>query len=309
MGGFTGFLDKLGREYLRQERERLTGRTAAQEEAQSLQPELLRAQIAEFKARPGMAEARLEQARAAQEARQQYQQLQGQIQQQGLDLRRELGTQPKPMSPLEEEYIRSQIERNRREPTAGGTGVLKQAFDKESGEMVFASPQEIASSGGRLTPPPTAERRNLEYQAQAVQPAFDLVERSLDTLEQATSGIGGKIAGMVPGTSASYAKDRFIDQAKALLGAIVARQAGEGSRLSDEDRRAYSQAATLVNNLLLLPGGVQEARARLGDARNLLLDIDRRRGGRGAAAPAAAGEAAPTGQTRRRFNPATGRLE
>jgi hypothetical protein len=255
-----------------------------------------------------MAEARLEQARAAQEARQQYQQLQGQIQQQGLDLRRELGTQPKPMSPLEEELTRSQITRNLREPATGGAGVLKQAFDKESGEMVFASPQEISSSGGRLTPPPTAERRNLEYQAQAVQPAFDLVERSLDTLEQATSGIGGKIAGMVPGTSASYAKSRFIDQAKALLGAIVARQAGEGSRLSDEDRQSYSQAATLVNNLILLPGGVQEARARLADARNLLLEIDRRRGARGAAAPAAGG-AVPTGQTRRRFNPATGRLE
>lgn len=141
--------------------------------------------------------------------------------------------------------------------------------------------------GEKVGPGPTADMRNVEYQSQAVEPAFELVGKSLDTLEQATRGIGGKITGAIPGTQAYYAKTRFQDQARALLGAIVARQAGEGSRLSDEDRKAYSQAATLVNNLVLLPGGVEEARSRLNDAKMLLDQVMQRRRGGGVTAPGA----------------------
>lgn len=137
--------------------------------------------------------------------------------------------------------------------------------------------------GTKVAPGPTVEQRNMEIQAAAVEPAFELVNKSLDTLEQATSGVFGKVGGVVPGTSANYAKTRFQDQAKALLGAIVARQSGEGSRLSDEDRRAYSRAATLVNNMILLPGGVAEARARLRDVEALLTNVIARRRGSGTA--------------------------
>lgn len=124
---------------------------------------------------------------------------------------------------------------------------------------------------------PTADMRNTEAQATAVEPAFELVQKSLDSLKTAMGATGSTIAGMVPGTQTYYAKTRFQDQAKALLGAIVARQAGEGSRLSDEDRKAYSQASTLVNNVILLPGGVEEAQARLNDARSLLDQVIARR--------------------------------
>lgn len=141
--------------------------------------------------------------------------------------------------------------------------------------------------GEKITPGPTADMRNVEFQAQAVEPAFELVQKSLDTLKTQMEGFGSTVAGVVPGTNTYYAKTRFQDQAKALLGAIVARQAGEGSRLSDEDRRAYSQASTLVNNLILLPGGVEEAQDRLNDAKGLLNQVMQRRRGGGVVAPGA----------------------
>jgi len=127
--------------------------------------------------------------------------------------------------------------------------------------------------------------RNVEYQSQAVEPAFALVQQSLDTLKQATEGFGSSVAGMIPGTDANWAKKHFQDQAKALLGAIVARQAGEGSRLSDEDRVAYSQASTIVNNTILLPGGVEDAQKRLSEAKQLIDTVIQRRRGGGVVAP------------------------
>jgi hypothetical protein len=128
---------------------------------------------------------------------------------------------------------------------------------------------------------PTAEARNMEIQGAAVDPAFETMLGALDALEQTMGGdqpgIMDRAAGVLPGTDTYWAKDNFIKSARALAGAIVARQAGEGSRLSDEDRRAYSEAAAVVNNLILLPGGITEARRRLTEIRKLLANIQARR--------------------------------
>lgn len=132
--------------------------------------------------------------------------------------------------------------------------------------------------GQEFGPAPTAEMRNTEYQSGAVEPAFELVKQSLEGFKQAgAGGLPGAPSAMIPGTDAYYAMSRFRDQAKALLGAIVARQAGEGSRLSDEDRVAYSQAASLVNGAIMLPGGPEEAGARIEQARNLITTVMARR--------------------------------
>lgn len=151
-------------------------------------------------------------------------------------------------------------------------------------------------SGVKVGPGPTAEMRNTEYQGAAMEPAFTLVRASLDNFEQASKGgLPGAPSAMVPGTDAYYARSRFVDQAKALLGAIVARQAGEGSRLSDEDRRSYSQAAALVNGSLLLPGGIEEARTRIDQAETLLANVQQRRklSGGGMLQPDGGGAAPP----------------
>lgn len=148
--------------------------------------------------------------------------------------------------------------------------------------------QFVDNIGGTpVAPGPTAEQRNVEYQAQAVAPALSLVEQSLNEFAQSIEGgLPGGPSAMIPGTNAYYAKTKFQEQAKALLGAIVARQAGEGSRLSDEDRKSYSAAATIVNNVITLPGGVDAARARLAEAKTLLDSImTRRKMGSGAAVP------------------------
>lgn len=132
--------------------------------------------------------------------------------------------------------------------------------------------------GTRIGPGPTAEQRNTEYQAQAVEPALALVSQSLDEFGKSIEGgLPGGPSAMIPGTDAYYAKTKFQEQAKALLGAIVARQAGEGSRLSDEDRKSYSQAATIVNNVLTLPGGVDAAKVRLQQVTELLSQVMQRR--------------------------------
>jgi len=140
--------------------------------------------------------------------------------------------------------------------------------------------------GQTFGPSPTAEMRNTEYQSGAVEPAFELVKQSLKSFKQAAAGgLPGAPSAMIPGTDAYFAKSRFQDQAKALLGAIVARQAGEGSRLSDEDRVAYSQAASLVNGALMLPGGIEEAEARVDEAQRLIGDVMARRKAVGAGHP------------------------
>jgi hypothetical protein len=140
--------------------------------------------------------------------------------------------------------------------------------------------------GQEFGPSPTAEMRNTEYQSGAVEPAFELVRQSLQSFKQAAAGgLPGAPSAIIPGTDAYFAKSRFQDQAKALLGAIVARQAGEGSRLSDEDRVAYSQAASLVNGALMLPGGIEEAEARVGEAQRLIEDVMARRKAVGAGHP------------------------
>jgi hypothetical protein len=148
--------------------------------------------------------------------------------------------------------------------------------------------------GESIGPGPTADMRNVEYQAEAIEPAFALVRNSLSNLKKASAGLGGSVKGMIPGTDSNFAKTHFQKQATALLGAIVARQAGEGSRMSDEDRKAYSTAATIVDNQLLLPGGIEEAELRLNEVHALLGAIQARRRGIGAsgaqpAAPAAGG--------------------
>jgi len=140
--------------------------------------------------------------------------------------------------------------------------------------------------GQTFGPSPTAEMRNTEYQSGAVEPAFELVRQSLQGFKQASAGgLPGAPSAMIPGTDAYFAKSRFQDQAKALLGAIVARQAGEGSRLSDEDRVAYSQAASLVNGALMLPGGIEEAEARVNEAQRLIEEVMVRRKAVGAGRP------------------------
>jgi len=146
-----------------------------------------------------------------------------------------------------------------------------------AGQTVLLTNAEAKEMRNSISVGKTAEMRNMEYQAGAVAPAFDLMEQSLNNLEKTTESIGGKLKGILPGTDSYYAKDRFQKQAIALAGAIVARQAGEGSRLSDEDRRAYSKATTLVNDLILLPGGIKEARDRLTEARALIDEVQQRR--------------------------------
>lgn len=148
--------------------------------------------------------------------------------------------------------------------------------------------------GQEFGPAPTAEMRNTEYQSGAVEPAFALVRASLDNFKKASEGgLPGAPSAMIPGTDAYFAKDHFTTQAKALLGAIVARQAGEGSRLSDEDRVAYSQAASLVNGALLLPGGPEEAEKRVNEAEKLILQVMERRKAIGAGRGSAGAPVAP----------------
>lgn len=150
--------------------------------------------------------------------------------------------------------------------------------NKKTGEQAFVPKSEVLANPALYGQAATADMRNTEYQAGAVEPALNLVKASLDEFEKASAGgLPGAPSAMIPGTAAYFAKSRFQDQAKALLGAIVARQAGEGSRLSDEDRVAYSQASTLVNSTLMLPGGIEEARGRLLQAEHLLNTILRRR--------------------------------
>lgn len=152
--------------------------------------------------------------------------------------------------------------------------------------------------GTQVGPGPTAEQRNADTQSQAVEPAFDLVQQSLDSLKKASdASMFGNAAGVVPGTDVNWAKKHFQEQAKAFLGAIVARQSGEGSRLSDEDRVAYSHAAAIVNDTLLLPGGIEEAQKRMTEVKALLTNIIQRRRVGGSMAPggAPAQPAAPAG--------------
>lgn len=132
--------------------------------------------------------------------------------------------------------------------------------------------------GDPVRPGPTADMRNVDYQGQAVEPAFELVRGSLANLKKAMDdSMAPAVAGMIPSTNVNFAKSHFQEQARALLGAIVARQAGEGSRMSDEDRTAYSQASAIVNNLLLLPGGVEEAEKRMAEVEGLLKTVTQRR--------------------------------
>lgn len=172
----------------------------------------------------------------------------------------------------------------------------------KAGDTVLLSKEEAFSLRDNLASAPTAEMRNTAYQAGAVEPAFDLMEQSLDTL--------GQTSWSSP-LDKMWAQNRFRDQARALAGAILARQAGEGSRLSDEDRRAYSQAATIVNYLIFLPGGIEEARSRLQEARGLINTVQRRRalaGAQGGAfadderAGPSAEEQLPSPQTEAEYN-------
>lgn len=177
---------------------------------------------------------------------------------------------------------------------AGGGGTIRliNTVDEQNNPVQRAV---RLTEGQTFKPGMTAEQRNVEYQAGAVEPAFTLVRQSLDNFKAAAEGgLPGAPSALIPGTDAYYAKSRFVDQAKALLGAIVARQAGEGSRLSDEDRVAYSQAASLVNGALLLPGGIEEATKRIDEAEKLINDVTtRRRAVSGGMLPAGSHPTAP----------------
>lgn len=144
------------------------------------------------------------------------------------------------------------------------------------GKLVYVDPDTRRPIEG-MTPPPTAEMRNTDYQAQALTPAFESMKESLKVLKGQMGGFAGSVKAVTPGTDAYWAKDAFITKAKALAGAITARMAGEGSRLSDEDRVAYSRASAIVDNMILLPGGVQEAERRLTEVQQLLEQIQARR--------------------------------
>jgi len=181
-------------------------------------------------------------------------------------------------------------------PTAGTGLAMKQYTDKRSGEVIFLNQADaaVAAKERWLAPGPTSEMRNTSYQAGAVEPAYRLANASLDDFDREQGGIG-MATQLIPGSKAYFARTRFTDQAKALLGAIVARQAGEGSRLSDEDRKVYAQAATLVNGAIMLPGGVKEARARLKQSEDLINVIQQRRAISGAGAGAGAVPPPPGG--------------
>ena len=161
--------------------------------------------------------------------------------------------------------------------TDASTGDTRPVVRGKDGQLHFVTQVDGVNVGAG----PTADQRNADTQAQAVEPAFELVQQSLNTLKKvADASTFGTATGLVPGTDVAWAKSHFQDQAKALLGAIVARQAGEGSRLSDEDRVAYSHATAIVNNMLLLPGGIEEAQKRMDEVKALLANIiQRRRGG------------------------------
>lgn len=126
----------------------------------------------------------------------------------------------------------------------------------------------------------TAEQRNIEYHAGAVEPVFATVDEALKGLEDASGGPMGALPSAVPGTDAYWARRQYQDLAQNLLSTIVARQAGEGSRLSDQDRAAYAQAISVVRSTILLPGGVAQARKRLDLARKLLAEVESRRQGK-----------------------------
>lgn len=147
---FIDVLKNLAVEYQRQQREKLTGKTDAQRELETLQPRIARAQAANAEAQPGLAESRLRASQAAAEQRGEMQraQLENLGRHQSVieklaEFKAQLGTQPKPMAPLEEELIRSQITRNRREPAeaAGGSfvaGEEGQFFNPRTGQVVQA---------------------------------------------------------------------------------------------------------------------------------------------------------------------------
>lgn len=144
------------------------------------------------------------------------------------------------------------------------------------GKLVYVDPDTRQPIEG-MTPPPTAEMRNTDYQSQALTPAFESMKQSLAVLKGFSGGMTGLASAAVPGTDAYWAKSAFVDKTKALAGAITARMAGEGSRLSDEDRVAYSRASAIVDNMILLPGGVEEAERRLTEVQQLLEEIQARR--------------------------------
>lgn len=144
------------------------------------------------------------------------------------------------------------------------------------GKLVYVDPDTRQPIPG-MTPPPTAEMRNTDYQSQALTPAFESLKESLNVLKGVTGGFFDNAAAAIPGTGGYWAKDSFVTKAKAFAGAITARMAGEGSRLSDEDRVAYSKASAIVDNMILLPGGVQEAERRLNEVQQLLEGIQARR--------------------------------
>lgn len=163
---------------------------------------------------------------------------------------------------------------------AGGMAISPYVATDDEGNLAVYDKKTGKAIPG-MHPPPTSEMRNTEYQGQSLEPAFQMLQHSLDTLEETLGGdqVGwmDRAKGMVPSTQAYYAKDNFNRAARAFAGAILARMSGEGSRLSDEDRVAYSNAAAIVNDIILLPGGIQESRRRLNQALELLKGIQERR--------------------------------
>ena len=209
-----------------------------------------------------------------------------------------------------------------RERGGGGGGAVVRVF---SGYDQQGAPQETfvprgSAVGQNFPVKPTAEQINTSQFEGAVGPSFQRMRLSLDRFKTARgqgiggTGIGGGIAAAIPTTQANFAMRAFLEQSKALA-ANTARLAGEGSRLSDEDRQAYAAMQSIADEMpfILNEGAVDEAALRLDQAEQLLDEIMKRRQsvqGRPAVGTGegAAAAGVPSGVVRR-FNPATGRLE
>jgi len=209
-----------------------------------------------------------------------------------------------------------------RDRGGGGGGAVVRVF---SGYDQRGAPQETfvprgAAVGQNFPVKPTAEQINTSQFEGAVGPSFQRMRLSLDRFKTARgqgiggTGIGGGIAAAIPTTQANFAMRAFLEQSKALA-ASTARLAGEGSRLSDEDRQAYAAMQSIADEMpfILNEGAVDEAALRLDQAEQLLDEIMKRRQsvqGRPAVGTGegAAAAGVPSGVVRR-FNPATGRLE
>ncbi len=172
---------------------------------------------------------------------------------------------------------------------AGGSGATGPVVKIFAGYNEEGAPQETyiprsEAVGQTFAKAPTTEQVNTSAYESAVGPAFGRMRKSLERYKGARergiggTGLGGGVMTAIPTSQANFALKAFVDQSKALA-ANTARLAGEGSRLSDEDRRAYAAFQSIVDELpfILNEGAVDEAFLRLDQAEELLGEIMTRR--------------------------------